>query len=743
VGNELQSAPTEFYLKTVAQAADILGISRQEMDRRTKAGHPRRVLCTVGPRGKLIDMRSLIGPEAQIWRESLLAELSERDRAAAREVPPENQLSLLPQTALDKKIAEATLELTKSESDFALRWLRIVEPCANHTWKALGYSSQDKYLEIIAKREGISRRTIQRKVSAFKKSGDVRDLVNERRGPERGAHTILDADMQAHLTDCYAAKKLTIIQCFESLTRYLSTKQNSPGCRVAHFYRLPSYSTVRLYLRSLDAVHQAERQGPEAMKAVAGYIGRHYLDLKAGDAWCIDEWQCDGLFYLEEKRTVVERPYIITVLDQRSRRVMNWTLTLSLNSGVVLDLLEETIRRYWKPLRLISDKGGHFRVMLRGHWKKAGIGSHEELMKPARGALELLGVEFVTSRKEKNPRANRIERLHGIYAQLARRDFGLSWCGANIQERKQTGIDDCVSRHKDLYCTGKALAPGGRFSELFSLSELAGIIEKWPMEINCKPSDANSLDGLAPEACWNENIPPATEIEGRRPDEQILSLAFAETFPESVIYDGGLIKIGAAFAKDRYRSTELILRKGERCEVRRLRHDHSFVYAILQDGKQVRVPRLVPIGVNDPEGLREASESYYSRRKNLQAMFHSAPAPLPLKPSLPVTSEDIARSAFELECSAERPTLSFASDSAARILEAMESEERLTTSEDVASRALEVELEGPSRAGESETEVLPPREISSSEYLSNPGKFHINRKKKLPPGGTAWWLKGK
>ena len=105
------------------------------------------------------------------------------------------------------------------------------------------------------------------------------------------AGTILDADMRAHLIECYRIKKLTLRQCYRSLVNYLETKQNSPGCRVDYLILIPSRSTAERFLRSLSPIDRnAARQGADAMKSACGYTDRTYRDVPSLARVDVDEW---------------------------------------------------------------------------------------------------------------------------------------------------------------------------------------------------------------------------------------------------------------------------------------------------------------------------------------------------------------------------------------------------------------------------------------------------------------------
>jgi hypothetical protein len=376
----------------------------------------------------------------------------------------------------------------------------------------------------------------------------------------------------------------------------------------------PSRATIERYIREqLKGESNPFRKGLKALRASAGYIDRLF-DENAGDAWAIDEWELDGIFYSPQAHDQIfqnPRPYLLSIIDERTTFLLNWKLVISLDAEAVLDWLEETIRRYGKPRRLVSDKGGHFRRKVGG---RRIVENHGELVSKAMGALGALGVERTTPGKEKNPQANRIERVHEIYADLARRDFGASWCGANTREREQTGIDERIRRHLTEHCKLGTCGP-----QLLSLDDAERIIGQWVGEINTMESEAKGLCGMTRQAAFQHFLPSPEERAKRRVDDDRLAFAFARYFPKLKIRQGGIVELPNG---KRYgRPGELWSLQGKTRVGIQLRHDDSFlILAPAGKGQEFVIARRRPlVGIADP-ALDAESEALARMRKFLRTI---------------------------------------------------------------------------------------------------------------------------
>lgn len=624
----MQTQP-QIELVTVPEAAEYLEIRRESVYRLMDLGKfswkDRQQID--GKRGRLILVASMPPDAQRRWYEARLAKIAAKRPNSEGAAP--GQLDLLPSPEL------ATL--SREQLQCFLKWDHPVNEVLHHNPRD-GISMAEARAKI-AEKYRVSLRQLRRRVTAARKRpGDPMALVDQRRGPKKGSSRATDA-LKAHLRECYVIKGLSLAQSRKSAEH--------SGYKVTR-------GTAERIIKNLPPSDHALREGPDALRLVLPIVDRVF-DCYAGDVWCADEWSCDGVFVHDEAQsTLLWRPYIISVIDQRSTKLLDWVLCPRPNVGYVLILLERCIRKFGRPLEFVSDKGGHFRTMVGG--RNAAVESHERLIEQAMGALGYLGVRRVSPGAEKNPQGNRIERrLHGFFSNAAQRDFGLSWTGRNREERKRTGIDERVARHQD-YSRGAAPR------ELLLVSELQNIVARWEVEYNSTPSDGNGLGGLSPDAVWLQTQAPPDELERRRTDPQWAFLAGGWTREVSErdlnfafgdrqvlpIQKHGIIQWPGD--KKRYHSAPLLALIDRERECVRLRHDHSRI-VVLPSAKgetAISVPIYSRVGVVDKSGL-DARMEERAAVKRLALAGSTAPRWLDRTPVAP------------------RKALTFASDAAANI----------------------------------------------------------------------------
>jgi len=456
---------------TIEQVTAFEGISRMEVYRRMRPGDPHFLLSKPreGEPGRLIDARSMTWQAQKQWRQDLLrnaAKLPEPDRSG--------QLPLLPQTEIDRKIA--ALSLPASERDCVLRRFRVVDSCLNHNWKAQGYASRGDFLAALAQRNETSVRSIERWLSAWRQGENLLDLAPELPGPKRGAGSILNADMRAHLVRCWRIEKLTLRQCHASLVAYLEGKQNSPGCKVDQFYVIPSRTTVERFIHSLSEIDNAARKGADALKAAVGHIDRTYRDIRSLDRVDVDEWIVDAFAYDPRHVSRVGRYYALTFLDERSRLPLVWSLVEHPNEQDEIDLLCALIREFGIPGLINSDRGRFRGRTFGGRFLNRDRG---EMYRERDGILDRLDIARNEPR-EHNPRGSRLERFHLELANWARTLPG--WCGSDTKQRRATDADAQVALHKEWVRTGQGASP------LLSRDELLQRLNRFMAEFRQRPS---------------------------------------------------------------------------------------------------------------------------------------------------------------------------------------------------------------------------------------------------------------
>jgi hypothetical protein len=607
--------PSEMPWLTVQQVAAFEGISRMEVYRRMQPGDSHYLISADRQEadarpGRLINPRSMSFDGQKRWRRSLL---ESADIPRTESMPA--QLALLPRTEVDDQID--ALRLPRCQRDVIVRRIRIVNLFLNSNYRVLGFRSKGKMATAIAKQNDTSRRSIERWVSRWKQRENLMDLADQLPGPLPGTGTVLDADMRGHLHDCYLIRRLTPSQCYRSLIIYLEKKQNSPGCRVAHLYRIPSRATVYRFLRSLDSIDEAAREGPDALKAACGHIDRSYLDLASLECVESDEWKLD-LFSYDPRRAVnrrgepwIRRYWLLTFYDARAMYPLVWNLCegseYELRHGIAVEdeinLFVDLVRAFGVPLAIHSDRGRFRGKVWGGEPYQQRI---DKEFAAADGIMQRVGqlagfpdgIRHDMPRVH-NPRGTRLERFHRWAADWFRGKPG--WVGANTRERKMTHGDEDAERHKR-WCVGK-LAPGER-SPLLTREEVLAEINKMMEAWREHNSEGTDMYGLTPRAVFVQCSPTSGFP---RISEDQLALATAQHFENERIGKGGVIKLRDG---SRYSHPLLIGIAGQKREVVRLRHDHSFVTVLpAQKGEETIIAaRRVRVGMKDPDELARQME---------------------------------------------------------------------------------------------------------------------------------------
>jgi hypothetical protein len=517
--------------------------------------------------------------------------------------------TLFPETELDQKID--ALKCDPAKRAFILRAMRAAEQGINGLGKALGHDQRGDWLKIIAAQNRVSVRTLQRWIKVLRDDDDPTKLVPKQPGPKPGKFPSLSDDARAHLKVCFL-DKLTPRKSFKSLEGVLQAKQRGNGC--SYFYEPVSYSTVKRYWRErLIPMYGPQRDGKEAVKTAAGYLDRLYDDEFAGDTWCLDEWQIDGAFYDEQDHRRISnfgkgRPivHILTILDERTTYIIDHLVTWQISlEEAVFALAERTIRQHFLPKRFVSDRAGRFRALVRGHMV---LGSDGELIEKLAGPLGELGV-IPRGSKEKNPRANRLERMHRLYADRAR-DFGPSW-KPPLKKHEHREIDDAVDRHLTAHCRYGTIGP-----QLISIQEAERRIAQWVEEINLADTEAKGCNGLTRLAAFRQFQPPTEEIAQRKPNQAALDLAFAER-DERAIREGGVIELedGARYSCPQLIEWRLRLGSGVKISVMRYRRDPLHLVVSPPGAEPFIAERRAIVGTKDEELLSKEIEKLAHVRK--------------------------------------------------------------------------------------------------------------------------------
>jgi hypothetical protein len=619
-----------------------------------------------------------MSPEAQQrWRDSLWREANKPELAASTAAGSRSaQLDLLPQTKEEQAVGDALLMLEPHQRGPVMQRFRAIQPLLNHDFAAMGYQSPTAYKGVTAGQLEMTVRNLDRIRAVYQRNfaqggyaKAIAGLATEKPGPERGLK--IDASMGAFIALCWIDRRLTRRQTWRALKDYVETKQRGTGGSFV-YPEIPSYQRVARYVnRELGGDSNPLRNGAEAVKETAGYICRSYDDERAGDAWCLDEWELDCYCFDDRDHRVIynygrRNPvlHLLSVIDERTTFIMRWILTASVDSDT-LELAEQLVRQYWLPLRLVCDRAGRFRALAHGSVVARETG---ELAEKLMGPLGELGVRPRGS-EEKNPRANRIERMHGLYADRARRDFGPSWRPpkrvrglAPETLRETTGIDARVEAHLGGHCKR------GEATELLPLSQVERLVAAWIEEINNAETEAKGCNGLTRVAAFRQFQPAAEDIARRRPPTEAIDLAFAEKL-ERVVRGGSVIVWGDEL---QYSATALADYIGEELPAMRYRRDKSRII-VQADGELIEA-RLEPeIGTADAEALSAACEERARRRRSIASRWARGGNWLPhgaltSEPVMPLPQKWAAASA------APRGGVKYANEWAKEVLKTLEGE---------------------------------------------------------------------
>jgi hypothetical protein len=124
-------------------------------------------------------------------------------------------------------------------------------------------------------------------------------------------------------------------------------------------------------------------------------------------------------------------------------------------------------------------------------------------------------------------------------------------------------------------------------------------------------SEGTDMCGLTPRAVFVQ-CSPASGFP--RISEEQLAFATAEHFENEHVEKGGIIELRDG---SRYSHPLLLTIAGQKREVVRLRHDHSFVSVLpaQKDEEIITAPRRVRVGMNDPDELARQMELQNRLRK--------------------------------------------------------------------------------------------------------------------------------
>lgn len=587
----------------------------------------------------------------------------------------EAQLSLLPKTEIDRRIAEVKMTLAPSQADVAIQRYRIIEPLLNGDFRRRGFETKTAYLRHVATAHGMHENSLWRMVKRYKDSGEaLASLATDRPGPDPGEGSLLEAidkvlesldphgvSARAFLKDCYLVQRLSIADCHRELSDYLAEKQRAWGVKAA--YDIPSYAAVKRYLRSIPKAEQVfAREGAKAFDDRCGaYISRRPPE-HSNDVWVTDQRLVNVRVRDQGER--LGRIWMVNFLDVRSFKWLGCAFGPVLSSDMVMRAGVMAMARYGIPRAIHEDRGKEFNcTAFNGSFRKI---SGEKLFEEIEGVWQRLDVRVIAA-IGRNPKSKTIERWH---SEVDRLDAKLPGSvGRNPGERPDELLD-LEAEHDRWKKSGE-----GR-TRLLTIEQYVTHFYNWCEQTWNAEHRGNGkyLNGLTP----NEAYMALAPVKGFRsiPLDQ-LDLLTSE-HRRMQVARGGQINITLYGQKIEYQSDVLFNHQGEEVDVVISRGTLHRVTVFTLSGELICEARLKPLYEWLPDdreelkaqircnaalrravkrGVEAAAVLQNADRPGLPAAASAAkvaeirsfglPKAKPLAPR--PTSSDLAREALEIE----------------------------------------------------------------------------------------------
>jgi hypothetical protein len=286
-------------------------------------------------------------------------------------------------------------------------------------------------------------------------------------------------------------------------------KANFPGSEC-------TYQTARRYLRSLpQALVDYRRLGSTAFtNKHQPYMDQNIwqyksLDVVVSDHHCLD---CVVMY-----RGKLVRPWVTTMQDYRSGKVLGWCPSVAPSSLSIIAAYYMAVIRYGIPRKLIFDNGKDYRSeILNGKTAtaitKTPEGWDEDKEVYIQGLFSLIGSEVSFTLPYNGKSKGRQERYYGTLKEYFSRGVG-SFIGGDTRERAES---------TELYfraINGMAKRDNVPSWE-YAVNALGAMIEYINNDI---PSGGKGMDGKTAARVFEENLP----ADVRRADRETLKLALS------------------------------------------------------------------------------------------------------------------------------------------------------------------------------------------------------------------------
>jgi hypothetical protein len=471
----------------------------------------------------------------------------------------QQQLSLLPQTPIDRSMAELKLRFAgaPSQADVAIKRYRIIEPLLNGDFRRRGYDTKSAYVAAIAAAEKCQQSTIYRWLEKYLAGGeDIAALTNDRPGPDPGTGAKLDASDRAYLKACFlglpradGVQRPPLVSrraCRAALISYHQSKQQAWG--ITRAYEIPSQATVNRYVKSIPR-HEVilAREGEKAFHDKCGrYISRDPETLKSNSVWVTDQRMVD--VRLRDRGEKLGRVWTVNFLDVRSWKWLGCWYGKVLSSDVVMRAAVMALARYGIPSYVHADHGKEFQCKAFDGGQRKIKG--KTLFAEAEGLWVKLEVEVIRAIGD-NPQAKIIERWHEEVAKFDKGFLGAT--GSNTDERPELTAE--LEAEHEAWLAGKA-----RGTRLTKLGDYMERFVEWCENIwNETPLQGKYHRGMSPNQVYNINIPvgglrmiPADQLEQETAERRRMKVA-----------RGGQINITLYGRRIEYEAPELFSQQGE------------------------------------------------------------------------------------------------------------------------------------------------------------------------------------
>ena len=209
-------------------------------------------------------------------------------------------------------------------------------------------------------------------------------------------------------------------------------------------WSVPSYDTARRdFLRVPADVRTLVKEGRTALKALSPTQRRDYASLSLHELWCLDGRKID-LMVRDNDGTLgvkgrVLRPFVLGVMEVRTRVILGYAISASLDADVVrqafLDAMTRTNRII--PRAMLMDNGmenAAKEISGGAPWRRRGKVKDDEII----GLFPMLGIEIkwaMTAHGQSKP----IERAFGTIKDRTepRPEFRGAYCGHKPDARPE------------------------------------------------------------------------------------------------------------------------------------------------------------------------------------------------------------------------------------------------------------------------------------------------------------------